>query len=218
MDNIQLEPAQINEIRESLARNEDIAAIRQQMMSMAEGLKPAQVRFANRIIAGVNHIDAYLETVREAKKHVPQRNAAGTTANKWLKHEAIAAYVKKGQELALTATVKKAEYDEHVWMQTQLRIQATALGDVPTKKTIVDDGHAYTVELEETNLAQANKCQELLGKRFGWLQDNINAKMSGRTTLEMRKIDLTGAKTKSKTALLEQFDVDDQAAALDDGK
>lgn len=204
-----------SELRDALIRNEEIAALREQMVDLAQRLKPAQVKFANYVVSGMSHIDAYIQVKKDAKDpKIPSRANASNQGRKWLEHEVIATYVEKGREMTLVAALKKAEYDESAWMQTQLRILAQSLGDIPVQKVIVHEGVAYNMTLNESNMSQANKAQELLAKRHGWLQDNVNAKVSGRTVLDFRKVDLTGAKNQTKA--LNKLEVDSEAADLND--
>ncbi len=208
----------VKQMKQFIKQSPEFMQIHEHTLEMAKLLKPAQIRFANYVVSGMSPTDAYLKVKEDSNKEI-NRSSATATANKWLKHERIAAYIDKMQEIAMLTTAKAVEYTEEDWMRNQIEILNKAMGKEKITKVVMDDGTAYEASLHEDNLTQANRSQELIAKRFGWLQDNVNSKVSGRTTLTMRRVDLTGAKKtedERKQDTLDKFAVDDEADSIDE--
>ena len=207
----------VDKIQQHVKQSPEFMRLHEQVLAIAKTLKPAQIKFANYVAAGMAQNKAYLKIKEEANTPVAPITAAGVS-NRWMKHEGIKLYIEKMQEIAMLTTVKAVQYTEEDWMRNQISILDKALGREKIKKVILDDGSAYEADLHEDNLTQANRSQELIAKRFGWLQDNVNSKISGRTTLTMRRVDLTGAKkteAERKQDVLDKFAVDDEADSID---
>ena len=136
-----------------------------QLTELASELSPKHLKFANGILSGKTQEQAYIDAGYAKTSAISKASRLVTNGNiqKYLelsKHEA--------QEVALEETT----VSETEWLSNQKRLLAMSFGDTKIKKQVVVVDKVMDVEVQETNLPAANKAQELIARRMGWLTDN----------------------------------------------
>lgn len=160
----------------------------QKILAAKRELTAKQMRFADLILAGETQTAAYIKSTGTKSK------SPTTAASAWARQPKVKAYLDAVRASTHAHAMEKVHYTEEDWLNTQMEILHSSMGRKKSKKALVIAGEAVSVELEETNLTQANKAQELIAKRFGWLKDNDDK--AGRTVVQLNHIDLTGKKKK----------------------
>lgn len=175
-----------------MSASEDFEALKarrserlKKLTKVSSKMKPDHLIFANNRLDGMNPTDAF--------RHMSPRNlddpyakSRGPTLNK---RADVQQYIELMKSEAVDSAMHRVKFTEEDWLRRQLEIQAKALGEVKIKKAFVIGGEVVEEDVYEDNLTQANKTQELLGKRFGLLTDKVE---STRTTLMLK--DMTGRK------------------------
>jgi len=135
------------------------------LTALASELKPKHLSFANGILSGKTQKQAYIDAGYATK-------GANAHASRLASNGSIKKYIEFAKQDVQEAAQATLAFDEHKWLLNQKRILAMAFGDSKIKKhVIVVDGN-IEVEISETNLAAANKAQELVARRMGWLTDS----------------------------------------------
>lgn len=180
-----------------MSRQEDFQALKARrnerlkaMAALSAKMKPEHILFANNVMDGMTPTDAFRKlTPRNAND--PHASKRGSTLRN---RDDVKQYVELMKQEAIDSAMNRVQFTEEDWLRRQLEIQSKALGEIPTAKAFVIDGQVVETMVLEDNLTQANKTQELLGKRFGLLTDKVE---SSRTTLKVK--DMTGRKKEKKS-------------------
>lgn len=157
-----------------------------QLAQLTSGMRPDHITFANNIIDGMNSSDAFRH-ISPRYQDDPYAKSRGPSLKK---REDIVKYIDLMKTEAIDSAMNRVQFTEEDWLRRQLQIQAKALGEIKIKKAFLVGGEIVEEDVFEDNLAQANKTQELLGKRFGLLTD-VKVE-NNRTTLTIK--DMTGRK------------------------
>lgn len=178
-----------------MSHAEDLAELKkrrterlQQLASISSKMKGDHLIFANNLLEGMNASEAF----RKIKPRNQNDQYAKTRGPALARREDVKAYVELMKKEAVDTAMNRVQFNEEDWLRTQLEIQAKALGQTKVKKAFLFNGEVIEDDVFEDNLTQANKTQELLGKRFGLLTDKVE---TSRTTLKLK--DMTGRKKKT---------------------
>jgi len=135
------------------------------LTELACKLKPKHLKFANGYLAGKSQEQAYIDAGYSTK-------GANSHASRLAVNGSIKKYIEFAKQDAQETAQATLVFDECQWLCNQKRILTMALGDTKMQKVIFDDAGVNEIQVKETNLAAANKAQELIARRMGWLTDN----------------------------------------------
>ncbi len=135
------------------------------LTELASELSSKHLKFSNGILSGKTQVQAYIDAGYAAK-------GANGHASRLATNGSIKQYLEITKQEAQEAAQKTIVFDECQWLLNQKRILAMAFGDTKVKKHAVMIDEIVEVEVSETNLPAANKAQELIARRMGWLTDN----------------------------------------------
>lgn len=135
------------------------------LTELASELSPKHLKFANGVLSGKTQEQAYIEAGYTAK-------GANGHASRLASNGSIKEYLLFAKQDAQEAAQATLTFDECQWLLNQKKILAMALGEVKVKKHSFVMDESVEAEVSETNLAAANKAQELIARRMGWLTDN----------------------------------------------
>lgn len=131
-------------------------------MNVASEANGKHLLFAKGILAGKNQTQAYIDagySVNGARGHASRLVAKGN----------IKDYLRVKKLEQVEKAQANAKHCEIEWLQCQLRLLNMALGDELVSKSFLVNKQLNSVKVYETNLSAANRAQELIGKRYGWL-------------------------------------------------
>ena len=137
-------------------------------MNVASEPNGKHLLFAKGILAGKNQTQAYIDagySVNGARGHASRLVAKGN----------IKDYLRVKKLEQVEKAQANAKHCEIEWLQCQLRLLKMALGDELVSKSFLVNKQLNSVKVYETNLSAANRAQELVGKRYGWLAKNIDS-------------------------------------------
>ncbi len=126
-------------------------------------LSPRHLKFANGVLEGKTQEQAYIDAGYAAK-------GANGHASRLVANGSIKRYLELAKKDAQAAAQETLIFDEYQWLLNQKRLLSMSMGDTTVRKYsfVMEE----SVEVKETNLAAANKAQELIARRMGWLTDN----------------------------------------------
>jgi len=128
-------------------------------------LSPRHLKFANGVLEGKTQEQAYIDAGYAAK-------GANGHASRLVANGSIKKYLELAKKDAQAAAQETLIFDEYQWLLNQKRLLSMSMGDTTVRKYSFVMEESVEVEVKETNLAAANKAQELIARRMGWLTDN----------------------------------------------
>lgn len=135
------------------------------LTALASELNPKHLKFANGLLQGKTQAQAYIDAGYSIK-------GANGHASRLVAYGSIKEYLKLAKQDALTVAQEALVFDEYQWLANQKRLLSMSLGDEKIKKHSFVMGESVMDEVNETNLPAANKAQDLIARRMGWLTDN----------------------------------------------
>lgn len=137
----------------------------EQLTELASELSPKHLKFANGIIKGKSATQAYIDAgYAEA--------SAVSKASRLVTNGKIQKYIELSKQEAQEVALEETTFSEIDWIKNQNLILAMSLGLEKIQKYESGLDGSEEVEVKETNLAAANKAQELIARRMSWLTDN----------------------------------------------
>lgn len=135
-------------------------------MKIEPELKVEHILFADGILSGKTQTQAYIDAGYSSK-------GARGHASRLVANGNIQCYLRQEKQQVGKVALEKVKSTEIEWLKDQKRILEMAIGDKAVVKYHKVNGEAKSIDVYETNLSAANKAQELIAKRYGWLAKNI---------------------------------------------